>query len=245
MLSGSAIPAEITSSITGFNTSNATTNGVRLFAGLPGIGGNIVDTAWNVRENGDMYVGKNGSGRSNQFLADGSGHVANGNISWNSNGDVTINGANINYNSKITDIPGSNAFPNVILINKMQYGNNVRLLPDNNIVYVTFTIIKNGFFLKTGMLTFTHTPNFTPQNNSILGSEIINQLRAQNTVNSNFTTYFGNSSNYIFKNGEQVYVCALDPYIYNLNYVKDINDNNINVMEWTEYVQPTTFSWQN
>lgn len=89
-----------------------------MFAGLPSVGGDIAGTAWNVRENGDMYVGKNGSTRSNQFLADGSGFVANGNIKWDSDGKLMINASDW---TSILDGDPTKTIGNYIAIHRVGY----------------------------------------------------------------------------------------------------------------------------
>lgn len=247
MLSGSAIPAEITTNITGFGTQNDTNNSVRLFAGLPGVGGNITDTAWNVRENGDMYVGKNGSTRSNQFLADGSGFVANGNISWDVNGNVNIKNSKIDTDSEI-DVPGGeqyNSHQYMILIHSMTYGHDQTLNGNTDTsIYVKFSIVKNGFFIKSGTLSFDYALP-TTLNNSIMAYAVINELKK----NDNFGVYFGNnSSSYIFKNGDDVYISILNNWIVNPKTIfPDPSDSTvaISVAQLTWFVYSSNVSWLN
>ena len=139
--------------------SDDSTNGIRIWAGPLGSGGNVAAAPFTVDEqghlkadvatlsgalyvtDGDDYIkiytasykpstnptaapltwptielgagndlavkigGINGLGQQgfNQFNNDGSGHLANGNISWNANGNLTINGT-LNYNEVIGNV---------------------------------------------------------------------------------------------------------------------------------------------
>lgn len=80
MLNGSIIPTSM-----GNVTNN---NGIRIFAGPIPANGNVASAPFTVDNNGKVRAG----GGYIIFNSDGSGQLANGNISWDANGNLTING---------------------------------------------------------------------------------------------------------------------------------------------------------
>ena len=132
MLNSDGIPTE-------YNASNTQSNGVRIFAGPVANNGDVSDTAFNVRANGDMYVGKNGNNRSNQFLADGSGFVASGNIKWDSDGKLMINASDW---TSVLDGDPAKTIGNYIAIHRVGY-TGPRVSGANN-MQATFTMYRSG-----------------------------------------------------------------------------------------------------
>ena len=113
MLNGSIIPTSMG------NVTNG--NGIRIFAGSVPANGNVAECAFTVDNNGKVRAGSG----SVIFNADGSGQFANGNVSWQTNGDVTILGT-LQYNQAVGNVQiisqdtGSITLPNnsyFILVN--------------------------------------------------------------------------------------------------------------------------------
>lgn len=142
MLNSNGIPAS-------YNANNTQTNGVRIFAGPVTNNGDVSDTAFNVRANGDTYIGKNGSARSNQFLANGSGFVANKNIMWDEDGKLNINFENV------TSSTGTGIVKkNLIVIHRVGFTGLYNSAALSQPIQVSFTTYKNGINTGTHLATF-------------------------------------------------------------------------------------------
>jgi len=78
MIDGQYIPNELT----GSDNTITNTNGIRIFAGQAPTNGDFSNTAFTVDENGNVRA----AGGKIMLNADGSGQIANGNITWDKDG---------------------------------------------------------------------------------------------------------------------------------------------------------------
>ena len=114
--------------------------GVRFFAGSIPATGNLAETAFNVDQQGRLVAG---AGKIT-LNANGSGWVANGNISWDQNGNLTAFKVDPN-------VGGSNdSQSNAIIINTAEWTKEVSGSTDGpyNALYVTGFAIRNGFIYR-------------------------------------------------------------------------------------------------
>lgn len=133
MLNGIYIPTEL-----GERTNN---NGIRIFAGNVAADGDMTSAAFTVNDEGKVRAGSG----SVVFNADGSGSMANGNITWDVNGNVLIRGL-LQVGSKVMEML-NNVTANITAVD---------VTPTGITVYVTvvnpndYAIQASGYFSVDG-----------------------------------------------------------------------------------------------
>lgn len=90
MISGNRIPTEMRGTSSEGKYINPFSQGVRIFAGAVPETGNVADAAFTVDSEGNLK-------------ANGTGSLANGNITWNTSGDITANSITINNDTSYID----------------------------------------------------------------------------------------------------------------------------------------------
>lgn len=118
MLNGNIIPTSMSGATNG--------NGIRIFAGTVPANGNIAECAFTVDSNGKVRAGSG----SIIFNADGSGQLANGNVTWDANGNVIIRGM-LQVGSKVMEIVDG-VTGNVISVNRAGNGITVNVTVTNS-----------------------------------------------------------------------------------------------------------------
>lgn len=185
-------------------------NGIRIFAGTIPENGNIVNTAFNVDQEGNVNAGgtsqKSSITHKIEFDNDGSGHVANGNIAWDADGNITAFGVNpfIGGSTQLVN----QAYKNMLFINKIVAHTGPQSLE------VSGLIISNGWIVAPFKVTCINVHPILVSN--LEGYTITAQMLFDCLCGANSPFYNSirksDGSGYIYNQGDDIWIEIPDEY---------------------------------